>query len=60
MRHKDAACGFEQILETGPYKTATVRPLTSHLVNHPKKVNKTYWRSKDVLISDILWSLTHG
>ena len=32
---------FEQILEATPYKTAAVWPLTSHLMNHPSKINKT-------------------
>ena len=36
-----AACCFEQILEAGPYKIAAVQPLTSHLANHPNKMNKT-------------------
>ena len=39
--HKDVACCFEQILEAAAYKTAVVRPLTSHLTNHPSKMNKT-------------------
>ena len=30
--HKNALC-FEQILEVALYKTAAVRPLTSHLIN---------------------------
>ena len=38
---KDAACCFEQILEVTLNKIATVWPLTSHLINHPSKTNKT-------------------
>ena len=33
----------EKILESAPYKTATVQPLTSHLTNHPSKMSKTCW-----------------
>ena len=36
--HKDIACCFEQKLEAAPYKTAAVRPLTTHLTNHPSKI----------------------
>ena len=32
--HKDATCCFEKILEVALYKTAYVRPLTSHLTKH--------------------------
>ena len=31
--YKNAACCFEQIQETGPKKSTTERPLTSHLTN---------------------------
>ena len=31
-----------------------VSPFTSHLTNHPRNMSKTYWRSKNKLISDIL------
>ena len=51
---------FEQILEAASYKTAAVRLLTSHLTNSSSKVSKTYWRSKDELISDVLQILIHG
>ena len=37
--HKDAACCFKQILEAAPYKTVGIWPLTSHLINYPKKGN---------------------
>ena len=40
------------------YKTAAVQPLTSHLTNHPSKMRKTSRRSKDELISDVLWTPT--
>ena len=38
--HNDAAYCFEQILESAPYRTATVGPFTSHLTNHPDGMNK--------------------
>ena len=41
--YKDAECYFEQILEAASYKTAAVRPLTSHLTNHPSEVSKICW-----------------
>ena len=45
-------------------KTPAVRPLTSHLTNHPSKINKTCWsllRSKNELISNVLqWTFTNG
>ena len=52
----DAACCFEQVLETAPYKTAAVWPLTSCLVNHPSKMKHAghNWRNKDKLISSVL------
>ena len=33
--HKDGFYCFKQILETGPYKTAAVRLLTTNLINYP-------------------------
>ena len=41
--HKDATYCFKQILDVAPNKTATVRPLTSHLRNNPSKMSKIYW-----------------
>ena len=42
-------------------QTADVCLLTSYLTNHPSKMNKTCWRSKNKLIIDILlWTPTHG
>ena len=41
--HKDTAYHFQQILEVTLYKTAAVWPLTSHLINHPSKMNKIWW-----------------
>ena len=38
-------CCFESILEAAPYKTTTVRPLTSNFKNHPSKMNKTRMNS---------------
>ena len=40
--HKDTMCCFEQNLEAMTHRTAAVKPLTSHLTNHPSKTNKTY------------------
>ena len=40
---KNTVCCFEQILEATHYKSATVRPLNSHLINHPSKIIKTRW-----------------
>ena len=61
--HKNSICGFEQILLTAPNKTAVVRPLTSHLINHPRKAGKLYlhnWRNKDELINGVhQWTPTH-
>ena len=37
--YKNATYWFKQILETASYKTATVRPLTIHLINYPIKMN---------------------
>ena len=47
---------FEQIQEAIFYKTAAVRPHTSHLIKHPSKMNKTCWTTleKDKPISNIL------
>ena len=43
------------------YKTAVLWPLTSHLTNHPNKMNKTKhcWKSKDKVMSKVLWNYTH-
>ena len=62
MRTTQGCCMlFKQILEAASHKKATVWPLTSLLTNHPTKMTKTCWRSKDKLISDILqWTPTHG
>ena len=38
---KNVTYCFEQIFEAVPYKSAIVWPLTSHLTNHPSKINKT-------------------
>ena len=39
--HKDDGICFEQILKEAPNKTADLRPLTSHLTNHPSKTSQT-------------------
>ena len=58
---KNAMCCLEQILEATPLKTAVVPPLSLHLINHSSKMNKTCWRSKDELISDVLLlTFTYG
>ena len=46
--HKNAAYSFEKFLEAAPHKTAAVRPLISHLTNHPSKPRHVghCWRSK--------------
>ena len=54
-RHKNATCCFEIILEATYHKIAAVRPPTSHLINHPRKIDKNarhLWRSKDEGISN--------
>ena len=53
---------LSKIIEATPHKTASVRPLTSHLTNYPSKTNKTRcWRNKDELINDVLqWTPTYG
>ena len=43
--HKDGACCFEQTLEVASTKTATVQLFTSHLTNHPNKMN-TYTHAR--------------
>ena len=40
---KDAACCLEHVLEVAHNKTTAVRSLTSHLTNHPRKMNKICW-----------------
>ena len=41
--HKNAVYCFEKNPGRSPDKTAVVGPLTSHLANHPNKMNKTCW-----------------
>ena len=38
--HKNATCQFEQIQEAAPHKTTSVRPLISHITNHPEEAKK--------------------
>ena len=40
---KHGQTNVELILEAASSKTATVRPLTFHLTNHPSKTRKTCW-----------------
>ena len=51
--YKNATCCFEQILVAASYKTVTVRPPASHLINHPSQIRHTghSWRSKDELLT---------
>ena len=56
-------CCLKQFLEVALYKTAVVRPPTSHCTNHQGKTSKICWAllEKDKLISDILlWIPKHG
>ena len=39
--HKNDSAVLKKILEAAPKKTVAVRPLTSYLINHPSKANKT-------------------
>ena len=39
--YKNAACCLAQILKAAPYKTASVWPFTSHLINYPSKTYLT-------------------
>ena len=39
--NKDAACCSEKILEVVLHKTVATWPFTSHLINHPSKMNMT-------------------
>ena len=49
---------FKKNPGSSTYKTAAVWPLTSHFMN---KTCWDCWRSKDKLISDVLfWTPTHG
>ena len=58
--YKNITCYFKQILEATPLKTAALRPLTPHLINHPIHVRHC-WRIKDELIYDVLlWTFTPG
>ena len=38
--HKDTAWCFQQILKIETFETATVSPLTSHPINHPRETPK--------------------
>ena len=58
--HTDATCCFEQILEDAHFKTASVRPLTSHLTNHPRKARKTCWNTAGELRKDSKAIFTDG
>ena len=39
--HKNTTSYTEQMLEATSHKTVNVRPLTSYLLNRPKKTDKT-------------------
>ena len=52
---------FDLWVKRRPYKTASVRPLTSHITSRLSKTSKTFWGSKVELISDVLlYTPTHG
>ena len=58
--HEDAVSIFEQILEAAPHKTAAIQPFISYLIKYKSKTNKTCWKSRNELISDILlWTTMH-
>ena len=60
---KNAACCFRQNQEATPHKTAAVRPLASHLINHPRRSRyaEHCWICKEKPISDLLWQRSmHG
>ena len=42
-QRRNATSCFKQILESTPYKTATLGQLTSDFTNHPSQMNKTFW-----------------
>ena len=42
---KCAGCCFQQILEKAPFKTAVLRPLTSHQTNNPNYTTRGKWMS---------------
>ena len=62
--YKNAASCIEQVLESTPHKTATLRPPTP--IMKTIKVRRTrhaghYWRSKGEFVGDILpWTPSHG
>ena len=41
--HKNTTSQIEQILDATSYKTAAVRPPTSHLESHSNKTDKICW-----------------
>ena len=53
---KNATSYIEKILEAILEEIIAVRPLTSHLKNHPRRTRhaRHCWRSKDELIRDVL------
>ena len=51
--HTNATCCFEQILEATLQKTVVVRPPTSHLTNHPNKMNKTWDTAREVRMNSL-------
>ena len=59
--NKYATSCFQQILVAEPHETVTVRPLTSHLPNCPRKTNETCWGLMVEKVRTKTWtSFSHG
>ena len=59
--HKNVESYIEQVLETTPHETPTVRPLASITKTIQVRRARHCWRSKDELASDVLlWTLSYG
>ena len=50
------------VQEVTPNKNAGLEPLTSHLTNHPNKMNKAFGTLLDKVgqTHNVLWTLIHG
>ena len=49
--HKNAMRYLEQIQEATPHRTTAVQPLTSHLKNHPSKMNKIWDTAREARVN---------
>ena len=62
--HKNAASNFEQVLEAKPHKAQLyghLPPITKTIQVRPTRHAGHCWRSRDVLISDVLlWTPSYG